>query len=412
MTENVDLNKSVLPGGARLVSEKIPYVRSVAFGVWLPLGSRYESPKNNGISHFIEHMAFKGTPTRSSLDIAREIESGGGYVNAFTGKEIACFYVHVLDEHMGQAVEVLADILSHPLFAEDMIQHEKTVILEEISDLEDSPEELIHEKFISQLFHDDPLGMPILGSRHTVKSFSRQTLMNAFASHRVGDRIVIAAAGNLDHKELKHFVENHFQFETNSSLKNPPHPKRHQPKRIQFSRNGILQGHICCGTQGLAYDDPDKFAFLILNTALGGGMSSRLFQNIREKFGFTYNVYSFADTFRDTGFFGVYIATDRTKTDKAIDLILHELDRLRTQPLSPDELSRLKDQLKGNLMLGLEQVSSRMHRLAKMELYLNDFLSLDDLLNAIDKVTSEDVLAVAQRLVQPDQQLITILKPQ
>ena len=412
MTANAGFQKTVLPGGVRLVSEKIPHVRSVALGVWLPLGPRYENAANNGISHFIEHMAFKGTPTRSSLDIAREIESGGGYVNAFTGKEVACFYVHVLDQHLSQAVEVLADILSNTLFAEDMIRHEKTVILEEISDLEDNPEELIHEYFIAQLFRDSSLGLPILGNRNTVNSFVRKDLLNAFAAQRAAERIVIAAAGNLDHNELSDHVKKYFRFNTASSLKIPPTPQAHQPGWKQFSRNGTMQGHICCGTTGFAYKSPEKFAFMILNTVLGGGMSSRLFQNIREKFGFTYNVYSFADTFEDTGFFGVYLGTERGKIDEAIGLILNEFNDLRTNPLPDNELVRLKDQLKGNLMLGLEQVSSRMYRLAKMELYLKDYLSLDDILHLIDNVTAEEVLAVAQRLLQPEDQLITILTPE
>ena len=378
----------------------------------MPLGPRYETTTNNGISHFIEHMAFKGTPTRSSLDIAREIESGGGYVNAFTGKEIACFYVHVLDQHLKKAVEVLADILSNTLFAEDMIRHEKTVILEEISDQEDSPEEVIHEHFIAELFQDHSIGLPILGNRDTVNSFTRQNLLDAFTSHRASDKIVIAAAGNLNHDELGDYAKDLFHFNSASTLESPPPPKSNQPGKKRFSRNGIIQGHICCGTQSLAYRDPEKFAFMILNTVLGGGMSSRLFQNIREKFGFTYNVYSFADTLEDTGFFGVYMGTDKGKIDEAIDLILREYDDLRNQPLSDDELARLKDQLKGNLMLGLEQVSSRMYRLAKMELYLKDYLSLDDILHMIDEVTAKDVQAMANRLLQPDQQLITILTPE
>jgi len=412
MSDPNGFQRSVLPNGIRLVSEKIPHVRSVALGVWMPLGPRFETKENNGISHFIEHMAFKGTPTRSSLDIAREIESGGGYVNAFTGKEIACFYVHVLDQHLKKAVEVLADILSNPLFAEDMIQHEKTVILEEISDFEDSPEELIHEYFVSELFQNHPYGLPVLGNRDTVNSFSRQDLLDAFTSHRASNKIVIAAAGNLNHDELCDYAKEFFQVNSPSTLDFPPSPKPHQPDRKDFSRNGIIQAHICCGTQALAYHSPEKFAFMILNTVLGGGMSSRLFQNIREKFGFTYNVYSFADTLEDTGFFGVYLGTDKGKIDEAIELILREFDDLRKQPLSQDELSRLKDQLKGNLMLGLEQVSSRMYRLAKMELYLKDYLSLDDILTLIDKVTSEEVSALADRLLRRDQQLITTLAPQ
>jgi predicted Zn-dependent peptidase len=421
MTESSEFQKSVLPGGIRLVSEKIPHVRSVALGVWLPLGSRYETKENNGISHFIEHMAFKGTPTRSSLDIAREIESGGGYVNAFTGKETVCFLVHVLDQHLPQAVEVLADIISNPLFAEEMIQHEKTVVLEEISDMEDNPEELIHEHFVTQLFPNNPMGLPILGNRDTVNSFTRQQLLNTFASHHIGNQMVIAAAGNLEHDALNDIIKDRFHF--NGIVEDlPPYDSRgeqkggniqpYSPGRRYFSKEGILQTHICCGTQGLAYSNPQKFAFMILNTALGGGMSSRLFQNIREKFGFTYNVYSFADTFQETGLFGVYMGTEPGKTNEAIGLILKEFDDLRKEPLIDTELQRLKDQVKGNLMLGLEQVSSRMYRLAKMEIYLQEYLSLDDILHLIDKVTAEDVLAMAQFLLQSDQQLITILAPE
>jgi predicted Zn-dependent peptidase len=355
------------------------------------------------------------------LDIAREIESGGGYVNAFTGKETVCFLVHVLDQHLPQAVEVLADIISNPLFAEEMIQHEKTVVLEEISDMEDNPEELIHEHFATHLFPDNPMGLPILGNRDTVNAFTRQQLLDTFVSHRTGSQMVIAAAGNLEHDALNDIIKDRFHF--NGIVEDlPPYDSKgeqkggniqpYSPGRRYFSKEGILQTHICCGTQGLAYSNPQKFAFMILNTALGGGMSSRLFQNIREKFGFTYNVYSFADTFQETGLFGVYMGTEPGKTDEAIGLILKEFDDLRKEPLIDTELQRLKDQVKGNLMLGLEQVSSRMYRLAKMEIYLQEYLSLDDILHLIDKVTAEDVLAMAQFLLQSDQQLITILAPE
>jgi predicted Zn-dependent peptidase len=298
------------------------------------------------------------------------------------------------------------------VFADEMIQHEKTVILEEISDMEDNPEELIHENFVSNLFRDHPLGMPILGRRETVKSFDRVSLLRAFESHRAGNRIVIAAAGNVKHEELSKLITRYFDFNSTKVLEDRPSDNSHQPGRVEFTREGLIQGHICCGVRGLSYSSPDKFPFMLMNTVLGGGMSSRLFQNIREKFGFTYNVYSFADTFQDTGFFGVYMGTDRGKIDEALGLILKEFDDLRNDLLTDDEMERLKNQLKGNLMLGLEQVSSRMYRLAKMELYLREYLSLDDILRLIDDVTAEQVRDIANRLLQPDQQLITILTPE
>lgn len=394
----------------RVITERISGVRSAALGIWVNVGSRNEHPADNGISHFIEHMAFKGTSSRSALDIARTIEKGGGYVNAFTGKELTCFYVHVLDERLPVALEILADILRDSLYDPAELEKEKQVILDEIRDHEDMPDDVAHEQFVKSLFAPHPLAMPILGPPENVRAFTRERLLEFMRKHYLPGRIVVAAAGNIRHERILRQVEQALDFRRNGrSLKDKSVGKL--KAALERSGRSIQQAHMVIGTRGLPYADRSRFTLTVLNTVLGGGMSSRLFQNIRERYGVAYSIYSFADTLRDTGLWGIYLATDKSRVDRARELVLDELRTIREQPVPADELAGVKLQIKGNLMLGLENVSSRMMRLARMELYLGRFHTLDDVAAQIDAVTSRKVRELAERMLQERNLVTTIVEP-
>ncbi len=402
--------KTVLDNGIRIVTERLPSVRSVSIGFWLQVGSCNESEANNGISHFIEHMMFKGTKSRKAVEIATSLESVGGHLNAFTGKEITCYYAHILDEHLPIAVDILADILINSVFDPAEIEKEKRVITEELNALEETPEELIHDLFFSDLFPNHPLGRSIIGNRDNIKRFTREQLFEYVTENYTAERMVVAAAGNIDHDALVRLVAARFQSYPRTERADQPHPLAPVRGR-NVVEDGAIQAHICLGTQAYPYRDRKKFSLLVLNTLLGSGMSSRLFQNVRETHGLAYSVYSYIDFFRDTGLFGVYVGTDQNKIDASVDLIQSELRQLGREPITQEELQRTKSQLKGNLMLGLESTSSRMNRLAKMEIYLNRYFTLDDTLGEIEKVSQEDVLAVARELFQEDRLFMTVLKP-
>jgi predicted Zn-dependent peptidase len=403
-------HKSVLDNGIRVVTERIPYVRSVSLGMWLTVGSRDEDAGNNGISHFIEHMLFKGTATRSAADIAESLESVGGHLNAFTSKELTCYYAHILDEHLPLAVDVLSDIILNSVFDDEEVEKERLVILEELSSIEETPEELIHEHFMADLFPGNPLGFSIIGNRQTITSFDRTSALTYLSKHYLGQRLVVAATGNVDHCALVNQIEACFpsgSTDSNRSLAKPVSASMVE----NIIENGAIQAHVCLGTHAYPYANDKKFPLLVLNTLLGAGMSSRLFQTVREKHGLAYSIYSFIEFLEDTGLIGIYAGTDKAKIDDAVELIVSELKTLSTGEISDKELERTKSQLKGNLMLGLESTASRMNRLAKMEIYLNAYFTLDSTIEGIDRVTSPDVLAVASELFQPDRLCTTILKP-
>ncbi len=403
-------NKTELASGLRVVTERIPHIRSIAFGVWLLAGSRDEVECNNGIAHFVEHMVFKGTPTQSASQIAQSLESVGGHLNAFTSKELTCYYAHVLDEHLPIAVRVIADILLNSNFDEIEIEKEKRVVLEELNAVEEAPEELIHDHFYKRLFPDHPLGLPIIGQRDSIREFSADSIRAFVDDNYTANRIVVAATGNVEHKSLVQLVRKHF-----ADFKPAPKPTypavESQTTGREVSRNGAIQAHICLGTHAYSYTDSRKFTLLVLNTLLGAGMSSRLFQNIRERHGIAYSIYSFIDFLFDTGIFGVYVGTDPKGVDRAIDLIHLELSELCSKLVSKDELERTKSQLKGNLMLGLEGTSSRMNRLSKMEIYLQQFFSLDDTLAGIEAVTTNALSQTANELFKQDKLYTIVLEP-
>jgi len=405
--------KTVLDNGVRVVSESIPHVRSVSIGVWANVGSRDESPNQNGISHFIEHMVFKGTKKRSVRDIAQSLESLGGYLNAFTTKEQTCFYARVLDSNVSEAMDVLSDLVMHATFKEQELEKEKLVVIEELKNAEDDPEDIIHDYFEKALFPDHALGFPIIGTEKNLRGFKREDLFSHVKAHYQPSRIVVAAAGNVDHDRLVKLAGKSLEQATERSTqrKRPPGPTRvMRPLKKEYPRP-INQAHICMGTVGYSIHHKDRYPLMILNALLGEGMSSRLYQTIREKHGFAYSVYSFVNLLSDTGLFGTYIGTDKKNIENSTSLVHAELRKLKKTPVSKAELGRTKAQIKGTMMLGLENMSSRMMRLGSSELYYERSITLDSVLRKVDAVTSEEIQKVAVDLFDLDRFSTVVIRP-
>jgi predicted Zn-dependent peptidase len=399
-----------LPGGLRIVSEYIPHVRSVSLGVWVQTGTRDELPEVNGISHFIEHMMFKGTKRRKASDIAESLEAVGGHLNAFTGKELTCYYAHILDEHLPLAIDVLADMLTDSVFDPEEMAKEKSVIIEEINSVEDTPEDWIQDLFMRDLFPQHALGFSTLGTREIIGALQREQQFDYIRRHYTQNRLLVAAAGNVKHADLVAQVGERFNIlpSNGARLVLPPSAKS-MPNSV--TEDKCSQTHICLGTLALRFNDPRKFILLVLNTLFGGGMSSRLFQTIREQHGLAYSVFSFQDFLLDTGVFGVYMGTDPDRAEQAAALLRQELNRLREERVSAGELERTINQLKGSLMLGLESTSSRMSRLAKMEIYLGEYVTLDEVCSGIESVTAEQINQLAQELFADERMTSTIIRP-
>ena len=408
--ENSTHLKTTLPGGLRIVSEYMPHVRSVSLGVWVQNGTRDERAEENGVSHCIEHMMFKGTTRRKASDIAESLEAYGGHLNAFTGKELTCYYAHFLDEHLPLAVDVLADMLTNSVFDADEMTKEKSVIIEEINSVEDTPEDLVQDYFMRDVFPGHALGYSTLGTREIVSKFERDQLLDYTRRHYPQSRLVVAAAGNIQHADLVAQVGERFGMLPSNGARVVAAPTL-KPLPGSISADECTQTHICLGALALRFDDPRKFVLLVLNTLLGGGMSSRLFQTIREQHGLAYSVFSFHDFMLDTGLFGVYLGTDPDRAEKATKLLRQELQRLRDERVSANELNRTINQLKGSLMLGLESTGSRMSRLAKMEIYLNDYVTLDDVCAGIASVTAEQIQTLAQELFPDERMTLTVIRP-
>ncbi len=402
--------KTVLSNGLRIVTEKIPYVRSVSIGLWIEAGTRDELPEQNGIAHFLEHMVFKGTENRNAFEIADALESLGGNLNAFTSKELTSFYAHVLDEHVGIALDVLSDLILHPLFDRAEIEKEKNVVIEEIRDMEDTPDDLIFEYFFQDLFRPHPLSLSTLGKKEIVAKLTRQDLLNFLQNHYTPNRIVLAAAGNVEHEQIVELADKYFSHLSGQSQRHLGNLPELRAGRY-FWESTAQQTHICLGCPVIPYNHPKRHALLLLHTILGSGMSSRLFQLLREQYALAYSVFSFADFYLDTGVFGVYIGTDDSKIDAALKLIHGTFQDLRRKKMDPTELEKKKSELKGNLLLGLESTSNRMSRLAKMEIYLNKFNTLDDVIHDIEKVTLEQILSVTEEFFSEKRMVETILKP-
>jgi predicted Zn-dependent peptidase len=409
MTNDRNLRRTVLPNGLIVLTERMDHMRSVAMGVWITSGSRCEAAETNGISHFVEHMLFKGTRSRTAQNIAREMDSIGGNLDAFTGKETICFNVKSLSDHVPIALDVLSDLVLNPIFAAPDIERERGVILEEIKIDEDNPDVLVHELFTQSFWKDHPLGKPILGTTKTVARLDQQKLFAYHADRFHAGNMVFSAAGNLDHD---HFVESVAQkfrmMPGGSTLHELPAPEA-SARIVLRNKKSLEQVQICLGVPAPPITDESRYATLILNTVLGGGMSSRLFQTIREERGMAYNIYSDLSPYRDTGTLCIYAGTSASKAVEVVDLILSEFIGLKETPLHHEELTRAKDQLKGNILMGLESSSARMANLARQEVYFGNFFSVDEVIARIDEVNAEQVQAMAQRLFQPERIAVTLL---
>ncbi|MCC6397349.1 MAG: insulinase family protein [Bacteroidetes bacterium] len=411
--ENAHYRKTTLDNGIRVVSENIPHVRSVSLGIWANVGSRDEAPAENGISHFLEHMVFKGTKHRNVREIAQSLESLGGYLNAFTTKEQTCFYARVLDSDIGQAMDVLADILLNATFEKREMEREKLVVIEELKNAEDDPEDIIHDYFERSIFPEHSLGFPIIGTEENVRQFRREHLRSHVAEHFLPSRLVISAAGHVDHDMLVRLVSRYFRRlrPQNGDQTRIAGPVRSgKGTMVEYARP-INQAHVCLGTLAYSVSHPDRYTLMLANALLGEGMSSRLYQTIREKHGLAYTVYSFVNLLSDTGVFGAYLGTDRKNVRAAIDLVYHELDKLKKRPVPMTEMQRTKSQIKGTMMLGLENMSGRMIRLGSAELYVEQYVSLDSILQRVDAVTPEDIQRVANDLFVEDRFSAVIIKP-
>jgi predicted Zn-dependent peptidase len=388
----------------------MPHVRSVTVGVWIKRGSRHETDANSGIAHFIEHMLFKGTFTRSAQVIAQTIDSIGGQLDAFTAKEYAGYYIKVLDEHVPLAIDLLSDMVMHPALAPADIEREQGVILEEIKMVEDAPDDLVHEIFAQQFWAQHPLGRPILGTPETVNSFTSSGLGRYFADTYLAPNLVVAAAGHLEHSALRALVERAFEQLPSADMPATAAPPAVAPGVVVREKD-IEQSHICLGTRAYPQAHDDRHALYVLNTILGGSMSSRLFQHIREDRGLAYAVWSSMMTYSDAGAMTIYAGCAVDKVSEVIALTLAELAGLRSTAVPADELQRAKDHLKGSLMLSLENTSSRMSQLARQELFFGRQFTLDEILQGIDSVSAGDVLRVAADLFGAGADVATIVGP-
>jgi predicted Zn-dependent peptidase len=393
---------ATLPNGLVVITEPMEHVHSVSVGIWLRTGSRREPAELNGISHFIEHMLFKGTHRRTAEDIAREVDSVGGMLDAFTSKEMVCFNTRVLDEHLPKAFDVLADMVLDPKFDPADIEREQSVILEEIRMTQDNPEDLVHELFTQNFWSSHALGKPILGTPETVSAFDRKTLESSFRKWYAPNNVVITAAGHLSHEQLIDLVGQRFSKlpPAENGVSDPkPQPSPHITLR---TKNELEQVHICIGVPATAMTDVRRFAVSVLNNVLGGGMSSRLFQNIRERQGLAYAIFSELNSYRDTGMLSVYAGTSLDTAAQVIASILEEFRKLRDTPLDAEELRRAKDHLKGATLLALEGTGQRMNSLARYHVYFNRHFTPKDLIALLERVTPQDVQELAREFFQPE----------
>ncbi|CAG7610260.1 M16 family metallopeptidase [Actinacidiphila bryophytorum] len=397
------VRRSVLPGGLRVVTETLPTVRSATFGIWAAVGSRDETPVLNGATHYLEHLLFKGTGRRSALDISAAVDAVGGEMNAFTAKEYTCYYARVLDTDLPLAIDVVCDMLTGSLIRQEDIDAERGVVLEEIAMTEDDPGDQVHDLFTTAMLGDTPLGRPVLGTVETINALTRDQVARFYRKHYDPTRLVVAAAGNIDHASVVRQVRR--AFERAGALRDPeaqPQPPRDGSRTLRSSgRVEVLdrrteQAHVVLGMPGLSRTDERRWALGVLNTALGGGMSSRLFQEVREKRGLAYSVYSYTSSFADCGLFGVYAGCQPSRVPEVLKICRDELNQVAEHGLTDEELRRAIGQLSGSTVLGLEDTGALMNRIGKSELCWGDQLSVDDLLARIAAVTPDEVRAVAR----------------
>ncbi|MGO8720650.1 MAG: M16 family metallopeptidase [Acidobacteriaceae bacterium] len=406
-----NIRRTELPNGLVILTERMEHVRSVSMGVWVKTGSRDERPEINGVSHFVEHMVFKGTKSRSAQNIAREVDAIGGNLDAFTSKETICFNMKVLDEHVPKALDVLTDLVTHPIFAPDDIGRECKVILEEIKMDEDNPDMLVHEIFTQSFWKDHPLGKPILGTRETVRRFDQGMLFDFYGGRFQGRNMIFSAAGNLDHDAFVTLVAEklaHLPAAPSVVDSAATQPKVHA-RIVSKQKKSLEQLQLCLGVPAPPVNDEQRYGVALLNTILGGGMSSRLFQNVREDRGLAYSIFSEVSSFRDTGSLCVYAGTSAQNAEQVIRLTVEEFRRLKDQPVPEEELQRAKDQLKGNILMSLESSGALMSNLARQEMYFQRFYAVPEILEQVGQVTSADLMRMAQQLFVPESVAVALL---
>ena len=402
--------KSTLDNGLRIVSESIPYMSSVSLGIFVGTGSRSELPPEQGVSHFIEHLMFKGTQKRSARDIAEMVDDVGGQLNAATDRENTCYYIKVLPEHLGLGMDILSDMLLHSKFAESDVEKERQVVLEEISLYEDSPDELIHDLHMNSLWPGHALGRNILGTRETIGDMSRQTIVDYTMRHYVPDNVVIAAAGNLTHEQLVEQVRLYWDDVKGAYPRLTDSAPVFATGRL-LQEKDIEQIHICLGTPGVAHDSPEFYASHVLNTILGGGVSSRLFQSIREEKGLAYSVCSYPSSFRDAGLLTIYTGVSPDNSLEVMEIIYSIIGDIQANGVRADEMQRAKEQLKAGLMFSLESSSSRMSRLGRAEISAREYLSPEKLAAKVDGVSLQQLFELSQPLYRRDSTCFTALGP-
>jgi predicted Zn-dependent peptidase len=404
------VNKTVLKNGVRILTKKMPHARSVSMGVWVNVGARDESEKENGLSHLIEHMIFKGTKKRTAFQIAKQFDALGCNTNAFTGYESTCYHARVLDTHLKTVVDILSDIFLNSVFDEQELEKERAVIFQEIGMVEDSPEEYVHVLSNTAFWDDNPLGRSILGTKENILGFTSSDIQNFFKRFYQPNRIIISFAGNLSHNKAVDLIGPCFE----SVKPGQSFPERITPlahSAINLHHRDSEQLHICIGTKGISITDPSRFAFSILNTVFGGNMSSRLFQNLREQRGLAYSVYSFMSSYIDTGMAGTYTGVNPEKAKESIELILKEMNQLKEVRIDQSELKDAKEYIKGNLFLASESIDNQMVRLAQSEINFNRHIPLETVADRIERVTAEDVLELTRVLFQPEHMSLTLLGP-
>ncbi len=392
------IKKTILDNGIRVISERMPYASSVSIGIWVANGSRHERRESNGVAHFIEHLLFKGTDRRSALDIAREIDSVGGVLNAFTSREYVCYYAKVLDKFLPRAVDLLTDIFLHSVFDAEEIEKERRVVLQEINMMEDTPDDLIHDLFHQHFWMGHPLGMSILGDVESVSGLSRDAIVAYKEQMYRGQDIIVTAAGNLSHDELLALLRPHLEAIAAGNGRQESAPPVYQ-RRIELVEKDLEQVHVCLGLKGVQQNDPRRYDAFIMNAILGGSMSSRLFQEVREKSGLAYSVYSYIASHADAGSMVVYAGASPENRPQLLEIMLRELSRFKSEPVPEDQLEGAREQLKGNLLLSLESSDNRMSRLAKNEIYFGAPMPLSGIMDGFDRVDAESVQRLANDLL-------------
>ncbi|QUH20785.1 M16 family metallopeptidase [Alkaliphilus sp. B6464] len=395
-----------LENGLRVVTEYIPFVKSVSIGVWIEAGSKHENTINNGISHFIEHMMFKGTDKRTAKDIAEIIDGVGGQINAFTSKECTCYYTKVLDSHYDLAIDLLSDMLFNSKFDPIEIEKERSVILEEINMYEDSPEDLVHDILSQTLFKNNSLGMPILGTEDTLNNIDREMILQYMNEYYVSNNAVLSIAGNFDEKKLLETINDKFSTWSNNNLDKVYETINYNFEVVSKYKE-IEQTHMCIGFKGVELDSNDVYPLLVLNNVLGGSMSSKLFQSVREERGLAYSIYSYPSIYKNGGSLVIYAGTNPNQVEEVTKIIYNEIKDIISNSLSEDEINKSKEQLKGNYILGLESTSSRMTSIGKSELLRNRIYSQKEIIDKIDSVNSADIQRVIQRIFRLDEVTIT-----